>query len=94
MKIQLINFFDIKHLGNHIINPKTGLPVKTDIISITIIGNDGTKQDVFATSLFLVDLKKSVKILKKHNLQAVFIFKDGRVFATDGLKNRINMEVD
>ena len=78
----------------HIINPKTGKSVKTDIISITIIGNNGTKQDVLATSLFLMKLDKSIELIKEQNLQAIFIFKDGRIFATEGLKNRIKMGSD
>ena len=76
----------------HIINPKTGKTVNTKIISITIIGNNGIKQDVLATSLFMLELEKSINILKKHDLQAIFIFADGKIFATDGLKKRIKME--
>ena len=44
-----------------------------------------------ATACFVLGTEKSVKLLKKRNLQGIFIFNNGQIFATDGLKDRINL---
>ena len=77
--------------GEHIINPKTSKKVETNIISVSIIGNNGAEQDAIATACFVLGTEKSVKLLKKRNLQGIFIFNNGQIFATDGLKDRINL---
>ncbi len=56
-------------LGNryaHIINPKTGRPATTDILSATIIANDCMSADAYATTLMVLGLDKAKDLLAKH----------------------------
>ncbi len=51
---------------HHILNPKTGLPVWNDIISVTIIGPDTQTADYIATAFFVMGKVKGKKFLKKY----------------------------
>ncbi len=56
-------------LGNryaHIINPKTGRPTTTDILSATVIANDCMSADAYATTLMVLGLDKAKDLLAKH----------------------------
>ena len=78
--------------GNHIINPKTGEKVSGELISATIIGNNGAMQDAIATACFGLGIEKCINLLKRCNLGGVFIFKDGRIFATEDMIQRIHVK--
>lgn len=77
--------------GEHIIDPKTCKKVKTDIISVSIIGNNGAEQDAIATACFVLGIEKSVELLKIRNLQGIFILKNGQIFATEAIQKRIKL---
>lgn len=65
-------FFQNKKRYCHIIDPKTGYPVDTQITSVTIIANDGLTADVISTSVFVLGKTKSEELLKKLlNLRAI-----------------------
>lgn len=72
----------------HIIDPKTGYPAKQGIISVTVIGNDGTFCDALSTSLFAMTLEKSTEFLKNHqDINAVIILDDNSLYITPGIKD-------
>ena len=74
---------------SHIINPKTGYPCCSDLISVSLVGNNACMMDAYATAIFNMNLEDSVNLLKKNNLGGVFIFKDGNMFITDNLKGKV-----
>ena len=76
---------------NHIINPKTGYPCNNNLISVTLIGDNACMMDAYATAIFNMNLNDSIKLLKKENIEGIFIFKNGNIFVTDNLKNKIEM---
>ncbi len=56
-------------LGNryaHIIDPKTGHPTTTDILSATVIATDCMSADAYATTLMVLGLDKAKDLLAKH----------------------------
>ena len=76
---------------NHIINPKTGYPCNNNLISVTLIGDNACMMDAYATAIFNMNLNDSIKLLKKENIEGIFIFKNGNIFVTDNLKCNIEM---
>ncbi len=73
---------------HHIIDPKTGYPAESDLTSVTVIGENGALCDAYSTALFVMGKEKSVEFAKEHNeFEFVFISKDGKMFATDGVEN-------
>lgn len=77
---------------HHIINPRTGFPTETEIISATLIGRNGAELDALATACLVFGLEKSNEFINSKGLDAIFILKDGKVFYTKELKPRINMK--
>lgn len=80
---------------HHILDPKTGYPVDNDLASVTIICRSSTAADIFSTTFFVLGQDEAIKRLSEFewifftNLEAVFVYKDGTVTATPGLKGKL-----
>ena len=63
---------------HHIIDPESGAPVQSDLMSVTVFGVSGVQCDVLATALLVKGTEKGTEILRKFpGMQAIFIRKDG-----------------
>lgn len=49
----------------HILDPKTGYPVKTDLVSSSVVGADSLQCDALATWLFLLGHDKALALLEQ-----------------------------
>ena len=76
---------------HHILNPKTGFPVENDLISISVICDNGTMSDILSTACFTVGMEKSKDLLEKYNAEAIFVDKNNNVYVTAGLKNSFSL---
>jgi len=75
---------------HHILDPRTGMPSQSELISVTLIGKCSTTLDALSTAVFILGMKESEKLLKRFEVEAVFIRNDGSVFLTKGLRNRFS----
>lgn len=76
---------------HHILDPRTGYPAKSDLLSVTIICDSGLLSDALSTACFILGYEKSLDLLEKYNAQGVFIDKDLNVYITKGLQNIISI---
>ena len=61
----------------HILDPVTGKPEQTNLLSVTVIAPDCLTADAYATAFMVLGMEHSQEILKKHpELQAWFIYDD------------------
>lgn len=59
----------------HTINPKTGFPEQSNLLSASIIANDCMTADALATACMASGLEKSKELIKKlNNIEACFIY--------------------
>ncbi len=71
---------------HHIIDTKTGEPAKSDLLSVTVIGEDGAMCDAFSTALFSLGKEEAVKFAEEHNdFEYIFITENKDIIATDGV---------
>ena len=56
------------------------------LTSVTIKAPTGLLRDALSTLCFILGKEESLPILEKSNADAVFVYKDKTVFATDGIK--------
>lgn len=78
----------------HTINPKTGFPVVSNLLSATVVAEDCIIADAYATALMVMGLNQAIEFLKTHRfLEAFLIYADtqGRfqVYFTPGLEKYI-----
>jgi ApbE family protein len=75
----------------HIINPFTGKPLESEMLSATVVTKSSRQSDSYATMFMLIGLEKSKAFLSKHpEIKALLIYsdKDNKVqsFMTENMK--------
>ncbi len=72
----------------HIIDPKTGKPARSGLVSVTVVGNEGKLCDALSTSLFVMGLDGAIKLWKERDdFEFIIVKENGDVFITDGIEN-------
>lgn len=74
---------------HHILDPSTGYPARSDLISVSVVSKQSADADALCTALFVMGLDRGAAFLKRHAIQAVLV-KGGNgnnaVFITPNLK--------
>jgi thiamine biosynthesis lipoprotein len=78
----------------HTINPKTGYPVISNLLSATVVARDCMTADAYATAFMVMGTDRSIKFLDENRfLDAYLIYSDEKgnykVYFTKGLKKFI-----
>lgn len=73
----------------HIMDPSTGAPAQSGLISVTIIGPCGLRCDGLSTALFVMGREKAAAHWAAHqDYEAVLVDESGTIWLTPGLKDR------
>lgn len=75
---------------HHILDPKTGRPSDSDLVSVTVVGPSSIDCDGFAKVLVL-GLARGWKVLKDQGLEGIFITTDKKVYVTPGLAKNFTL---
>lgn len=75
---------------HHILNPQTGYPAESGLLSVSVIAQDDAMADALSTALFVMGLDAGAAFQKAGTLpfEAVFVTTDGSVYITAGLTER------
>ena len=76
---------------HHILDPKTGYPADSGLISVTIVCEDGWLSDGLSTACFVLGYEDSLPLLETYQAEAVFVTEDKEVIVTDGLKDMFTL---
>lgn len=78
---------------SHTIDPKTGLPAPSDLLSVSIITQACIYADAYATACMVLGFEKAKQLVNKLGLEAYFIYDDGhgqlKAYATAGIEDRV-----
>ena len=73
---------------HHILDPRTGYPAETDLLSATVVADSGALADAFSTTLFLLGEEQALALTEsRSDLEAILVTRDGRVVVTAGLSD-------
>ncbi len=70
---------------HHIINPATGKNPDNDILSVTVVADDGTLADALSTACFVAGKDKAIAMAKECGVD-IIIYSAGDVYYTSGIK--------
>ena len=76
---------------HHILDPKTGYPADSGLISVTIVCEKGWLSDGLSTACFVLGYEDSLPLLATYQAEAVFVTEDKEVIVTDGLKDMFTL---
>ncbi|HEY5561921.1 MAG TPA: FAD:protein FMN transferase [Clostridiaceae bacterium] len=73
---------------HHIIDPRTGYPSESNLISATIISDKSLDGDGLSTGLYIMGVTKATKLIEAiPGVDAIFITNAKEVYTTSGIKN-------
>jgi len=78
---------------HHILNPKTGYPAQSDIISVSVIATNATICDGYATALFIMGSEQAIAFCKKNaslKLQCIIIDTNMNICLSESLLQNVS----
>lgn len=67
---------------HHILNPRTGMPAKSDLKSITLICDDSIEADALATPLFIMGKDNASNFMIANRINGIMITNDNKIIVT------------
>ncbi len=76
----------------HIIDPSTGYPAESGLVSVTVIGKEGLRSDALSTALFVMGYEKSFEFWKENrDFEMILVTDNDEVYITSGLCDRFTL---
>ncbi len=73
---------------HHILDPTTGYPARSDLMSVTLITDSSLNADALDTAVYILGMKKGEELLRQWSgVEAVFVTIDNKIYVTEGLKD-------
>lgn len=79
----------------HILDPKTGRPAQTDLLSATIVSAQDTLADAYSTALYVMGSARAAEFWQSHaeDFDFVLLRQDGTVLVTEGIAADFSCEL-
>ena len=76
---------------HHLLDPATGYPADTDLISATVLYSDGALSDALATACVVMGSADGGALLQSYGAEYVLIDAQHRITVSDGLRDRFTL---
>ncbi len=77
---------------HHIIDPATGYPADSGLVSVTIVSDKAMDGDVLSTSVFVLGIEEGLKLIESRDgVEGILVTKDRKVYVSSGLKNQVEI---
>ena len=74
---------------HHIIDPETGYPAKSGLVSVTIISDIGALGDALSTACYVLGFEKGAKLAESYGVEAVFLDENKNVYTVGNVEIEI-----
>ena len=79
----------------HIIDPSTGRPAESDLLSVTIVCSDGTMADALSTALYVLGESGAKNYYETYgDFEMILVTDDGRTIVSGGLTDNFEANGD
>jgi len=80
-------------MHHHILDPTTGYPAESGLISVSIVSEDSLTADALSTILFVAGMEKGLEFLRSFSqTEAILVDSDLQVYVTPGLRYRFQAD--
>ncbi len=79
---------------HHIVDPRTGYPAESGLVSVSLVGERGAALDALATAALILGPEQSMPLLAAQGVDAIFVTDRGQVLITRGLKNDFRLQTE
>lgn len=83
-------FFHRGQRFHHIIDPRTGRPSCSDLLSVSLIGDEAVALDALATGICCLGAEAGMPIVRRYKISAIFVTNHGGVYTTPDLRGQIS----
>ena len=73
---------------HHILDPHTGYPARSGLISVTVICGSGLLSDGLSTACFVLGKEKALALLESYGAEGILVDEHKNVVTTGGIRNR------
>lgn len=79
---------------HHILDPETGFPADSNLISASVIAPEGYIADSLSTAVFVLGAEKGMRLLESMGIDGVLVTADKKVIITKNLKGEVSIVND
>jgi thiamine biosynthesis lipoprotein len=73
---------------HHILDPQTGYPADSGLMSATVVTDVSVDADALSTAVFTLGLEKGMAMVKSlKGVEAILVTKDKEIYITEGIKS-------
>ena len=76
---------------HHLLDPSTGYPADSGLLSVTVWSGSGALSDALSTACFVLGLEDSLPLLEQFDSQALFITQERQIYLTSGLEDAFTL---
>ncbi len=76
---------------HHILNPKTGYPCESDLLSVSVISEDGLLSDFLSTYFYMAGTDEVKNHLNEEKYSLIAIDKENKVYISPSLEGKITL---
>ena len=69
-------------VAHHLINPRTGQPAQTDLLTATVLAPEAATAEAWATATLIAGADVGMQLLLEREIAGLVVVRDGRILAT------------
>lgn len=78
----------------HIIDPRNGYPVESDIVSVGVIHKDGAMADFYSTTFFVLGKEKTLEYMQDDQFKIILLDKENNLYVSEVLQQSFKLKQD